>query len=107
MKVVGDFVDNYKQGLPSEMALLNLFCPRTGIPKAVIDAAGITDMRTGALTAIGAKHLATEKTEATWAYRGAWHCVLETFACSITYLTLKRSVCIRAGLRAVILLRNA
>ncbi|MEM9355984.1 MAG: ornithine cyclodeaminase family protein [Pseudomonadota bacterium] len=61
VKVVGDFVDNYKQGLPSEMALLNLFCPRTGIPKAVIDAAGITDMRTGALTAIGAKHLAPKK----------------------------------------------
>ncbi len=60
VKIVGDFVDNYKSGLPSEMALLNLFCPRTGMPKAVIDAAGITDMRTGALTAIGAKHLAPE-----------------------------------------------
>jgi ornithine cyclodeaminase len=58
VKVVGDFVDNYKQGLPSELALLNLFCPRTGAPKAVIDAAGITDMRTGALTALGAKWLA-------------------------------------------------
>ncbi len=58
VKIVGDFVDNYKSGLPSEMALLNLFCPRTGMPRAVIDAAGITDMRTGALTAIGAKYLA-------------------------------------------------
>ena len=58
VKVVGDYVDNYKQGLPSEMALLNLFCPRTGTPKAVIDASGITDMRTGALTALGAKWLA-------------------------------------------------
>ncbi|MEN8831470.1 MAG: ornithine cyclodeaminase family protein [Pacificibacter sp.] len=57
VKVVGDFVDNYKHGLPSELALLNLFCPRTGAPKAVIDAAGITDMRTGALTALGAKWL--------------------------------------------------
>ena len=57
VKVVGDFVDNYKQGLPSELAILNLFCPRTGVPKAVIDAAGITDMRTGALTALGAKWL--------------------------------------------------
>jgi len=60
VKVVGDYVDNYKQGLPSEMALLNLFCPKTGIPKAVIDASGITDMRTGALTALGAKYLAPE-----------------------------------------------
>lgn len=60
VKVVGDYVDNYKQGLPSEMALLNLFCPKTGMPKAVIDASGITDMRTGALTALGAKYLAPE-----------------------------------------------
>ena len=61
VKVVGDFVDNYKQGLPSELALLNLFCPHTGAPRAVIDAAGITDMRTGALTALGAKWLAQKK----------------------------------------------
>jgi len=57
VKIVGDYFENYKQGLPSELALLNLFCPRTGAPKAVIDAAGITDMRTGALTALGAKWL--------------------------------------------------
>ena len=61
VKIVGDYVDNYKQGLPSELALLNLFCPRTGAPKAVIDAAGITDMRTGALTALGAKWLGPKK----------------------------------------------
>lgn len=60
VKVVGDFVDNYTRGLPSEMGLLNLFCPETGTPKAVIDAAGITDMRTGAVTALGAKRLAPE-----------------------------------------------
>jgi ornithine cyclodeaminase len=58
VKVVGDFHDNYKHGLPSEMAILNLFDPRTGMPRAIIDATAITDMRTGALTAIGAKHLA-------------------------------------------------
>lgn len=58
VKVVGDFVDNYKSGLPSEMAVLNLFDRATGAPKAILDAAGITDMRTGAVTAIGAKHLA-------------------------------------------------
>ena len=58
VKIVGDFVENYRHGLPSEMALLNLFDPETGMPKAVIDATAITDMRTGAMTAIGAKHLA-------------------------------------------------
>jgi len=58
VKIVGDYIDNYKRGLRSEMALLNLFDPRTGTPMAVIDAADITDMRTGAVTAIGAKYLA-------------------------------------------------
>ncbi|WP_373090043.1 ornithine cyclodeaminase family protein [Sneathiella sp.] len=58
VKIVGDFVDNYKQDLPSEVGMLNLFDPETGIPKAIIDATAITDMRTGAVTAIGAKFLA-------------------------------------------------
>jgi alanine dehydrogenase len=58
VKIVSDYVDNYKQDLPSEMALLNLFSPDTGMPIAVIDATAITDMRTGAMTAIGAKYLA-------------------------------------------------
>src|ERR687894_554131 len=58
VKVVGDYVNNYKQGLPSELALLTLFDPRTGVPRAIIDATGITEWRTGAMTAIGARHLA-------------------------------------------------
>jgi alanine dehydrogenase len=58
VKVVGDFYRNYEQGLPSELAVLNLFDPRTGAPLAIIDASDITDMRTGAVTSIGAKHLA-------------------------------------------------
>jgi len=58
VKVVGDFVDNYKEDLPSEVGMLTLFNPRTGIPVAIIDATAITEMRTGAVTAIGAKYLA-------------------------------------------------
>jgi ornithine cyclodeaminase len=58
VKIVGDYYRNYERGLPSELALLNLFDPLTGAPVAVIDASDITDMRTGAVTAIGAKHLA-------------------------------------------------
>ena len=58
VKIVGDFYRNYEVGLPSELALLNLFDPKTGTPVAVIDASDITDMRTGAVTAVGAKHLA-------------------------------------------------
>jgi ornithine cyclodeaminase len=60
VKVVGDFVDNYKLGLPSELALLLLLDPATGVPRAILDASGITDMRTGAITAIGAKYLARQ-----------------------------------------------
>ena len=58
VKIVGDFVDNYLHGLPSELGILNLFDPRTGMPRAILDATAITDMRTGAVTALGAKHLA-------------------------------------------------
>jgi alanine dehydrogenase len=58
VKVVGDFVANYTLGLPSELGLLCLFDPGTGAPAAVLDASGITDMRTGAVTAVGAKYLA-------------------------------------------------
>jgi ornithine cyclodeaminase len=58
VKVVGDFVDNYQRGLPSELAVLNLFDPATGVPLAIVDATGITEMRTGAVTALGGRHLA-------------------------------------------------
>ncbi len=58
VKIVGDFYRNYEVGLPSELALLNLFDPATGVPIAVIDASDLTDMRTGAVTAIGARALA-------------------------------------------------
>jgi alanine dehydrogenase len=58
VKIVGDYVDNYKQDLPSEIGLLALFDPATGMPRALLDATAITDMRTGAVTAIGAKYLA-------------------------------------------------
>jgi ornithine cyclodeaminase len=61
VKVVGDFVGNYAHGLPSELGLLCLFDPGTGAPVAVIDASGITEMRTGAVTAVGAS---------TWRRRG-------------------------------------
>jgi ornithine cyclodeaminase len=59
VKVVGDYVENYRVGLPSELALLLLMDPATGVPAAVIDATAITEMRTGAVTAIGAEFLAS------------------------------------------------
>ena len=58
VKVVGDYVDNYRLGLPSEVAMLTLYEPRTGVPRALMDATDITTWRTGAVSGIGAKHLA-------------------------------------------------
>jgi alanine dehydrogenase len=58
VKVVGDYVDNYKLGLPSELGLLTLFDATNGMPVAILDASDLTAMRTGALTALGARHLA-------------------------------------------------
>jgi ornithine cyclodeaminase len=58
VKVVGDYVGNHRLGLPSELALLLLMDPGTGVPQAIVDATAITEMRTGAVTAIGAEHLA-------------------------------------------------
>ena len=60
VKVVGDYVDNYRHGLPSEVALLTLFDPRIGVPKAIMDATDVTTRRTGAVTGVGARHLARE-----------------------------------------------
>ncbi len=64
VKVVGDFVDNWQRGLPSELAVLNLFDPVTGAPRAILDASSLTDMRTGAMTALGARHLARKGSKA-------------------------------------------
>lgn len=61
VKVVGDFYENYKIGLPSELAMLYLADPKNGSPIAMIDASAITDMRTGAVTALGAKYLAKKR----------------------------------------------
>jgi len=58
VKVVGDFVPNYRRGLPSELALMTLYDPTTGVPLAIMDATLITEVRTGAMTAVGAKYLA-------------------------------------------------
>ncbi len=46
------------RGLPSELGLLTLYDPGTGIPLAIMDATMITACRTGAMTAVGARYLA-------------------------------------------------
>lgn len=58
VKVIGDYVDNYRHGLPSEIAILTLYDPRTGSPICIMDATDLTWLRTGAVTGIGALRLA-------------------------------------------------
>ena len=58
IKVVGDYIWNYRRGLPSELGLATLYDPRTGVPLSIMDATLVTEARTGAMTAVGAKHLA-------------------------------------------------
>jgi ornithine cyclodeaminase/alanine dehydrogenase-like protein (mu-crystallin family) len=58
VKVVGDYHGNYKRGLPSELGLLTLYDPRTGVPRAILDATAITEWRTGGVTALGGRHFA-------------------------------------------------
>jgi alanine dehydrogenase len=53
VKVVGDFVGNWRLGLPSELALVLLLDPDTGMPLGIVDGTWLTAARTGALTALG------------------------------------------------------
>jgi ornithine cyclodeaminase len=70
VKVIGDYVDNYRYGLPSEIALLTLYDPKTGAPRALLDATALTWLRTGAVTGLGARYLA-RKDSAIVAHVGA------------------------------------
>ena len=80
VKVVSDYYNNYEYGLPSELATLLLLDPASGAPCAIIDASGLTDMRTGAMSAIGAKFLAGKPSKilANIGARGTsyWNCRL-------------------------------
>jgi len=58
VKVIADYVGNHAHDLPSEPALLILHRPETGVPTAILDATRLTWLRTGAVTGIGARHLA-------------------------------------------------
>ncbi len=58
IKWVSGFPENPQHGLPYITGLLVLNDAETGLPIAVMDCVWITAMRTGAATAIGARHLA-------------------------------------------------
>jgi len=58
VKWVSGFPQNQERGLPYISGLLILNDPETGIPLCVMDCTWITAARTGAATALAAKHLA-------------------------------------------------
>jgi ornithine cyclodeaminase len=58
IKVVSDFLQNDDRTIPRMSALVVLFCGLTGMPRTVMEAGYLTDLRTGAGTALAARHLA-------------------------------------------------
>lgn len=63
MKWVGGYPDNVERGLPRITGLLVLNDDETGLPLAIMGSAWITAKRTGAVTALSAKHLARPDSE--------------------------------------------
>ena len=58
LKWIGGYPGNAARGLPYITGLMILNDPASGIPLAVMDATWITAVRTGAATAVAARHLA-------------------------------------------------
>ena len=58
IKVISDFYDNDKRGLARMSGLVCLFDGMSGHPRAVLEAGYLTDLRTGAGTALAARYLA-------------------------------------------------
>jgi ornithine cyclodeaminase len=58
IKVVSDFFQNDDRTIPRMSALVVLFCGQTGLPRTVMEGGYLTDLRTGAGTALAARHLA-------------------------------------------------
>ncbi|MDA0337974.1 MAG: ornithine cyclodeaminase family protein [bacterium] len=58
VKWISGYPGNQSRGLPYITGLLILNDPETGVPTAIMDATWITAQRTGAATAVAARHLA-------------------------------------------------
>ncbi len=63
IKVVSDFYDNPARGAPRMTALVALFDGETGQPRTVMEGGFLTDLRTGAGTALAARFLARPDSE--------------------------------------------
>ena len=70
IKCVNVHPSNPALGLPTVMALTIILDIDTGLPKAILNATGLTDLRTGAAGAIACKYLSAKK----FRYRRpCWH----------------------------------
>lgn len=58
VKIVGNYPRNHELGLDSHNAVIVAFDRRTGIARAVMDGTYVTQMRTSAVSAMAARHLA-------------------------------------------------
>lgn len=61
VKIVNVHPENPKLGLPTVMATTLILDIATGIPTAILNATGLTDLRTGSAGAIAAKHLSPKR----------------------------------------------
>lgn len=84
IKLITAYLGNKEKGLPSAMAMINLYDTETGRPLAIMDGSLITLLRTGAATGVAAKYLARHGSQTLGIFgAGAvsgYHiqCVLET-----------------------------
>lgn len=58
LKMLNNFPDNQKKGLPSFNGIMMVYDSNTGIPLSILDATYVTSMRTGAAGALGVDLLA-------------------------------------------------
>lgn len=61
VKIVNVHPENREHGLPTVMAMTILIDPESGVPRAVLNATSLTDMRTGAAGAVAAKYLSPDR----------------------------------------------
>ena len=89
IKVVSDFLENDDRTIPRMSALLVLFCGQTGLPRTVMEAGHLTDVRTGAGTALAARHLARAESSSLVLF-GAGRVARNQLVALATTLPLKR-----------------
>lgn len=63
IKWVSGYPENRRKTLPTIIGTIIINDPETGLPLAIMDGTWITNMRTGAVTGVGAKYLAKKDSE--------------------------------------------